>query len=272
MIYEYSDYREFLKDTLIARQKRNKLYSMRAFAKALGLPASTLSEIINRRKNISSDAAKKISGGLRLRRFESHYFDLLVEKSSTKDSRRINDIHAELISVAHQGRRPVLEPEQDPFLNQATKFILIELGGVENFVLNSATGAKAIGCSEDVTSALLVDLAALGILTYSAESDRYQKSGAGVLISSEKMNLDLRKFHFEMLDKAKASLIQQSPQERLIGSETFSFNSDQISEANDIMEEFFSKMVSLANRGNNKNSVYHVGLQMFRLAKVGTDL
>lgn len=272
MIYEYSDYRDFLKDTLIARQKRNKLYSMRAFAKALGLPASTLSEIINRRKNISLDGAKKISSSLRLRRFESRYFNLLVEKSFTKNSQRIDDIHAELISVAHQGRRPVFRPEQDPFSDQAAKFILIELGGVENFVLNNTSGAKAVGCSEEVTSALLQDLAALGILTYYADGDRYKKSGAGVLISSEKMNLDLRKFHFEMLDKAKASLIQQSPQERLVGSETFSFDSDQLSEANDIMEEFFSKMVSLANRGNNKNSVYHVGLQMFRLTKVETGL
>lgn len=271
MVYQYDDYRDYLKDTLDLRKKRNRSYSMRAFAKALGVPVSTLSEVTNKKKHLSLEAARKVAGGLRFRVNEKRYFSLLVEMESTRNSARRKEIQIELKSLAQQSLRKGMDANYDEFLNQSDKFVLIELGGIENFILNSKTGAVALGKSREEVQEHLSTLKRLEVLTQSANKDQYLRSGSGVLISSDKINLDLRRFHLEMLDKAKASLAEQSPRERLVGSETFSFCSNQLNEANDIMEEFFSKMVGLANRSTNKDSVYHVGLQMFRLAKAGSQ-
>ncbi|RYZ69650.1 MAG: DUF4423 domain-containing protein, partial [Proteobacteria bacterium] len=70
-----------------------------------------------------------------------------------------------------------------------------------------------------------------------------------------------------MLSKAIESLPTQSPQEKFIGSETLAFDSTRLAAASEIIEDCFSRVVKLAAESEKKDSVYHIGIQMFRLSR-----
>ncbi|MFS4459883.1 TIGR02147 family protein [Bdellovibrio sp. HCB2-146] len=269
MIFQYDDYRNFLREIFKRKQLKNPQYSLRAFAQTLDVPVSTLSDVLRDKKVLTLESAEKITPGLRLQPSEARYFRMLVElQLVSPESIRYQQLKNEVESVSAQASRTQLDKDQIESLTQCWLFTLIELAGIDGFQLNEASAAAALSLQQDHARQLLKSLVEAGQLELLANGS-YQKKGTGVMASSETVNLNLRQFHMEMMDRAKRSLIEQKPQERFVGSETFSFDSSQLSEANEIIEEFFSKMIILANRTKQKDSVYHVGVQMFRLAKVG---
>ncbi|WP_413288425.1 TIGR02147 family protein [Bdellovibrio sp. HCB337] len=270
MIFQYTDYRDYLQSLLQERKKRNVSYSMRAFARSLNIPVSTLCDVLNKNKNLTLDGAKKVTMNLGFQRDENRYFNLLIEKELLEKSPQRLQKEEEILSLSQLALRQKVKGEEKDVLNHALKFAIIELGGIPEFKLTPITAATALRLSEDEADLLLQSLTSSGALKFCETDQCYRKSGSGVLVSSEVMNINLRRFHMEMMELAKKSLAEQTPQERFVGSETFSFDSHQLTEANDIIEECFAKLVTLANRGERKDSVYHVGIQMFRLTRAGS--
>lgn len=269
MIFQYDDYRDFLRDLLKHKQQKNTQYSLRAFAQYLDLPASTLSDVLRDKRPLTLEAAEKILPGLKLSQSETRYFRMLVELQTVPPtSFRYRELKEQVTSISAQAHRTHLDKQQIESLTQCWLFTLIELAGIEGVTLDKSMAAKVTSLSEEQVCQLLNSLVEAGQLLQLDDST-YRKNGTGVMASSESININLRQFHMEMMDRAKRSLIEQMPRERFVGSETFSFDSTQIPEANEIIEEFFSKMITLANRSKQKDSVYHLGVQMFRLAQVG---
>lgn len=272
MIFQYKDYRNFLRELFKQKQQKNPQYSLRAFAQTLDLPVSTLSDVLRDKRALTLESAEKTVPGLKLVPSEARYFRMLVElQLVSPESARYQQLINQIESISAQASRTQLDKQQMESLTQCWLFTLIELAGIEGFLLNESSAATALSIQQDHVRQLLNSLVEAGQLEL-LENGSYKKKGTGVMASSESMNLNLRQFHMEMMDRAKRSLIEQKPRERFVGSETFSFDSTQLNEANEIIEEFFSKMVMLANRTRQKDSVYHLGVQMFRLAQVGPTI
>ncbi|MDG0818042.1 TIGR02147 family protein [Bdellovibrio svalbardensis] len=68
------NYRNFIISELERRQKKNPAYSLRAFARDLGIPCSRLSEIINRKMGLSQARAANLAEKLSLSPTEKEYF------------------------------------------------------------------------------------------------------------------------------------------------------------------------------------------------------
>ncbi|QDK36899.1 TIGR02147 family protein [Bdellovibrio sp. NC01] len=68
------NYRNFIINELERRQKKNPAYSLRAFARDLGIPCSRLSEIINRKMGLSQARAVNLAEKLSLSPSEKEYF------------------------------------------------------------------------------------------------------------------------------------------------------------------------------------------------------
>src|SRR5208282_1392201 len=85
MIFQYDNYRSYLKAELADRASKNEAYSLRAFAKKLGFSSSFLSEVIQGKKTLSGDAAAKMAMQLELNETESRYFALLAQLEGEKN-------------------------------------------------------------------------------------------------------------------------------------------------------------------------------------------
>ena len=84
MILEYSSYRTFLRETLIERVRKNPSYSLRAFAKGIGISPAMLSLVQSGKRNFLPDNAAKIARRLGLTGTEAEYFCALVQLEAAK--------------------------------------------------------------------------------------------------------------------------------------------------------------------------------------------
>lgn len=96
MIFEHENYRTYLKALLAERVARNSSYSLRSFAKTIGLAHSTLSLVIKGTKSLSLERCMDVAMRLNLSKVEQEYFSLLVQMEKLKDQEEIAFIRERL--------------------------------------------------------------------------------------------------------------------------------------------------------------------------------
>ena len=83
MIFEYDNSTHFLKAILQSKTDQNPNYSMRSFAKKLGISPGGLSLILNKKKKLSVARAYEVASSIELSSDETDYFVTLVQLESS---------------------------------------------------------------------------------------------------------------------------------------------------------------------------------------------
>jgi uncharacterized protein (TIGR02147 family) len=86
-IFEYLDYRDYLKDFCAYRKARTQSFSQRNFARAAGIPeesSSILAAVIRGKRNLSRNYRLKFVFAMKLKERESQYFEHLVRFNQAK--------------------------------------------------------------------------------------------------------------------------------------------------------------------------------------------
>jgi uncharacterized protein (TIGR02147 family) len=143
---------------------------------------------------------------------------------------------------------------------------ILEMASINNLNLDSALAAKAVGISEIEALVIIERLDRLGLIEKNKKGF-YTKTQDDLLVKSEKPNVALRAFHKKMLEKAIYALETQTNEEKFVGSETFAFSAGNLKEAEEILEECFSRVLALAETTKKQDAVYHLGIQLFNLTK-----
>lgn len=98
-IFNYQSAREFLAATLKAKVTSNSQFSLRAFARHLGVSPTTLSNYLAYKSSLSAESMIKIARKLRMDAYENHYFFAVLVREKLADlqaialvDRRMNEI------------------------------------------------------------------------------------------------------------------------------------------------------------------------------------
>lgn len=89
-IHDFQDYRVYLKEVLASRRKLNKDFSLRAWARNVGVPPSTFSEVLNGRRHLPMNIASKVARTLGLSNQEQMHFLLVVMANQSSDVELLN--------------------------------------------------------------------------------------------------------------------------------------------------------------------------------------
>ena len=99
-IFEYLDYREFLKDYYNAKKEANPAFSLRVFSDKIGFKAKDfISRVMNGDKNLSSQSIPKVASGLRLGKHETEFFIALVKFNQAETTEGRNEAFGEMQAV-----------------------------------------------------------------------------------------------------------------------------------------------------------------------------
>ena len=99
-IFEYLDYREFLKDYYNAKKEANPAFSLRVFSDKIGFKAKDfISRVMNGDKNLSSQSIPKVASGLRLGKHETEFFIALVKFNQAETTEERNGAFEEMQTV-----------------------------------------------------------------------------------------------------------------------------------------------------------------------------
>lgn len=261
----HEDYRQYLNEAFELRVAKNPNYSMRAFARDLGLAASTLSEVLQGKYGLSTRKSRNVSSKLRLSdTHQQHFCDLITLQHSHNQSARERarmEIEKRLTL-----RMQELSRDQFDTISEWQHLALLELMETTSFQSTTAWMAARLNLPEDVIEESLERLLRLEMITQD-ENGVYKPTGAFTSVESKLASVAIRHYHKQLIAKGLESIEEQDIDLRDISSTVFTLAPDDIPVAKQLLREFSQKLALQLSKNNAKDEVYCLSMQMFSLTK-----
>lgn len=245
----------FLQEELQRRKNKNAGYSLRAFAKTLGLSSSFVSKILNAKKNVSQETMMSIAA--RLEVDEDAVQDFLAQLPSFK----LKDMEFETVAV-----------DQFQYISDWHHFAILEAVTLTEFspeIKNQAKWfAERLSISEDRAASAIQRLVRLGLLEVNSSGKilGIEKSrttiGAGVPTSAN------REHERQLLQKAIVALEEIPISERSNTSMTMAIPASRVKEAKEKIKIFQREMSTFLQRKGKRDAVYQMSIAFFPLTKI----
>lgn len=245
---------KLLNEELSSRKARNSSYSMRAFARDLGIGSTSLSDVLAQKRKLSTKNIDKIAEKLALSPKEK---DLLIQEINGRT--RKNDQEKE-----H------LELQEDSFRLIADWYYLaiLNLTKLPEHRADSHWIATRLGI-KPMEAKLAVDrLIRMNLLQI--EGMKLRRTKYPLKTSEGTASFAIKKHHRDKLHLAEESLINDDVSLRNFQSLTLALDPENLSEAQEILTRAVKKIGKLLD-GKNPKEVYSVNFHVFPLTKRETN-
>jgi len=257
-------YRTLLQNEFQQRLNKNPSYSLRAFARDLGIPVSNLSDVLRKKRGLSTESASKMVEVLKMGSDEGRYFVALVQKE-----------HGRSVSVRNEAKRRIKSLESIQGFNEISlekfsivsnwvHFALLELSHVDGFDGSPKWMADRLGVSQGEIEEAIERLLKLGLLkrdVHGALKDAEIDLATGNDVPSKY----IREHHRQILEKAGQTLEVVPVEEREYSVTMMAIDESKLSEAKAALREFRKKFCKNVQRSKKKNRVYCFSTQFFPL-------
>jgi len=260
---EVDNYKKILKQKLTERCSTNKHYSLRAFARDIGLESSLLSRILSGTRKLSSQSAQLVAHKLFPNANEKDYFLALVNfENANKLS--LKEVAAKELEKFQQ-QNEIISLQLDSFyvISDWYHYAIMDMTGLKNFRNDPKFIASQLGITEIEVKLAIERLIRLGLLDQ--VNGKLKKTSVNIVTPSGKPNEGLRKFHKQMISKALTSIDEQSVEERMNQALTFNLNKKNLSKYFSAVENFISEIRKIANQEKNSDELYQLNIQLFNL-------
>lgn len=241
-------------------------YSLRRFAKKLGVSSSHLSEVMSSKKHLSVEVAQKLAFKLGLNERESLYFTLLAQQETEKDPESRALIRQRLAQTNPQRRILNLASQDFAAIADWHHFAILELTYIAGLKITPIQVARALGIAPPEAKLAIERLLEMGLLA-KERSGLIKKSANQILTRSKSANLGIRRFHKQLLNKALDALDAQSPSQRWSGSDLIPIDSRTIPEIRRLLEQLSSELIRISERSKRKDALYCLATHFFEVTK-----
>lgn len=260
MIFEYNSAQGFLATELQNRVKHNQRYSLRSFARQLGLSPGELSEILSGKRQLSFKSALRISKALGLTALESQH---LIQLASSSQTAKHDLTIAMPLKEIYQKRR-VLEEQTFQLLSDWYYFAVINLMDCKGFQWNPLWISRRLGITRTQARLAMDLLLQVGLVkeykgVYKVDSD-FVLSQDGIPSQA------IRSYHRQILEKALLALQEQRPEERDITGIGFALDPKHLPSIKREIAEFQEKLCAKYSKGS-RNHVYQFETIFIRLTE-----
>lgn len=260
------DFRTYLRRELLLRTRRNPRYSLRAFARDLGMAPSKVSEILRGQAGISGAAAARISKKLAFPDAEARLFVTLVELGSRSQLKR-REAERKLAELRASHGFNDLELERFTVVSEWYHGAILELTRVDGFRSDPGWIASRLGLSRAETSSAVARLLELGLLRETKDG-RWEPTEANLATPSGIPSRAIRAYHSQILHKADHAIEAIPVEERDFSALTLAINSSQLEEAREELRKFRRRFCSNLQSSPGKDRVYCLSIQFFPVDKV----
>lgn len=258
----------YLSTEFAKRIQRNPHYSLRSFARDLGVPPSWLSEFLNAKKGMSLTTAEKICRSLNLSLSETELFLLGVRAAharNPKDRAEAAVLLKKYKKTEAFNMKPADFIEIDSWYHQS----ILELTEVEDFAHTENDIAQRLRLPAPTVKRAVASLQKFGLLKI--KDGRMLATYPETESSLDTPSLAMRKYQEQILQKGANALHEQPNHMREFMSVTFAFEAERIAEAKKALRQFQKQFSSeFYNKSERKNSVYQFSLQFFRMDQKGS--
>lgn len=268
-IFEYIDYRLFLKE-YIAFKKRTVIgYSQRVLLRRMGITSTGfLANVIKGRNNLTLAHIDKLSEIMSLSIKESKYFKMLLSFARAKSVPEKNDIYQRMLSY-RKGKVTSIDPSQDSLFRHWYFVVVKVLIDMKTFRDEYDEIGKMIipPISEAEARKAVNALIALGMVSRNEDGILVSQNST-MSTGSQVQSMFLTNHHLSLMDLAKEALVKRSPKERDISGLTLSLSKSSMQLVVDEMSEFRRRLLQIAEDESNADRVVRCNFQIFPMAKL----
>jgi uncharacterized protein (TIGR02147 family) len=274
MIFDHDDPVGFLKEQLAERTKANPSYSLRAFARKLGLSPGGLSLILANKKRLSADRAADVARALDLKESEAEYFIHLSQLKFAKSAGYRNQILEKLFD---------LRAKEAPLKNWTTAALAVdqfkmisEWYGLACLELITETPGpwsprkvgESLGIAQAEADAMIERLRRLKLIEENSVGV-FERKTSTLLVESDVPNDAIRSYYEGVQRRSEESVRKQDPSEKSIGAQVFAADPADLPEIKKLTDDYLSALNEVATRGKNRTVVYQAVANVFRLSTPG---
>jgi uncharacterized protein (TIGR02147 family) len=266
-IFEYDNYREFLRDTYLLRRSQDKKFSFRFFARTAGFNScGFLKMVMDGHRNITSESISKVARALKLNKEESEFFKNLVFLNQAKEPKEKEIYVQEIIRSKSYRKICALKVSQYHYFMHWYYVAIREMVGLPGFKEDHNWIARQLGA--DVTplevKRSLDELFLLGLIRRE-EDGTLRQTDANLSTPDEVIVGSVAQYHREMMSRASVSIDKVPREKREISGSTISVSEETAKKIKELTQSFRNSIFELASRETHPETVYQLGIQFFPL-------
>ena len=262
------DYREILINELEQRQLNNENYSLRAFARDLGVAPSRLSEILRGKQGLSRERARQVSKKLGYDETGQQYFFFFFDLQHARSAMERERAKKQLENQANLNSIQQIKSELK-FLNHWYDLALRRLTQVKGFESDPQWIAHRLGISVLAAEQAIEQLVANGLL---------KKDESGHLSICENIATGSKNVHPEYSEEIKnlyTGFFERAIEARLDhpidyrdhSAHVFAINYDQVQKIKAFLRKLEDEIDAETYLSEEKDAVYCLATQFFCIEK-----
>lgn len=252
--------KQLLQTELARRCERNPRYSLRSFAKSLGISHTVLSLVLNGRRPLSKKAVFKVADALELDP---------VRRQSLLERRRIGGPDGSPLPT-HDDEFRALSLDTFAIVSDWHHYAILSLLELPGARFEARWISARLGISRMQAKLAIERLARMGLVAPDA-GGRWRQTGKPLRVESSVSTAATRKFHRQIIGKALDSLENDLGELRDFTSMTFTMDPALVPHAKERIRGFRRKLVrELESKGSPKR-VYNFCLQLYPVSTAGSE-
>jgi uncharacterized protein (TIGR02147 family) len=268
-VFQYIDYRLFLRDYYEEKKATTRHFSYRYFCGRAGISSPVfLKLVIEGKSNISMEMSDKFSKALGLNKQESRFFKHLVMFNQAGNADEKQDHYAILVTMSNNVSRHVLGSEQFEYLRKWHSVVIRELicqrDYKDDFRALAASVVPRIPKRDAEYSVRL--LLRLGLIVRQ-DDGRYRQVDRALATNREVAGPAIRAFNKTMIDLAKQSVDTIENTERNVSGMTVGVSRASYDVLCAEIEAFKDRIAAIVHNGVEADRVYQLNMQLFPVGR-----
>jgi uncharacterized protein (TIGR02147 family) len=270
-IFDFTDYRAFLKAVYEAGRKQARQLSHRTLCLKLGFTSPNyLKLVMDGERNLSDEACKKIAAGLRMGKKEKEYFITLVHLNQTKSPEEKNRLMGQLAAFSPGTDIGRITVDQFKYYSDWYNVVLRELisgvpASVDNAQLAAALVPSVLPKQIKKALRLLKELKFIRV----AENGNYAVESPLISTDKEIQSVAVRNFHRKMIELAGNAIDKVDKEDREISSVTMKISRNGFERIKSRIQEFKDEIIRMVSEDTDVDQVHQLNFQFFPVSRKG---
>jgi uncharacterized protein (TIGR02147 family) len=267
-IFEYEDYRVYLKDLYSFLKKQRMQFSFRYFSKRAGFTSPNfLKLVIENKRNLSSDSIARFSTALKLTASESEFFNRLVHFNQSQTE--ADKAHWSLQLLRCKGFQKIHPLRQAEYSYYANWYYvpIREMVGLKSFRDDPLWISQHFrpALTTDQVKTALHHLQDLNLISKD-EKGLWTQTQKSITTGNEVHHNFVKQYHQQMIQKASDAIDFYPRELREISAVCIPVSKNKLEDIKKMIQDFRKELLAVAESDEDANSIYQLNIQCFPVA------
>jgi uncharacterized protein (TIGR02147 family) len=268
-IFEYHDFRAFLRDMYTFKKEQYQQFSYRSFALKAGFSSPNfLKLVMDGQRNLTNESVAKMAQGFSLKKNEREYLESLVFMNQAQNHDERNHYYQKTISLKNNTVIKHLEKASYEYFSKWYYPVIREIVTFGNGNLSAEQIALLLNppitaheAQKAITALVELDL------IRKAPSGGWEQCDKTISTGPEVRSLVVANYHRAMLRMATESIERHPADQRDITALTLSISPDRINLLKERIAAFRRELLEVAGEAENPDRVIQINFQLFPVTK-----